>query len=124
MGFLFGREIVLNVEELADLLDALVLDERGDLGAGELEQGLDVEVVGGHDELKQNLLLQVDELSIPGINHGGHVSGSEGLLDFGRLVVFEVGAELDDLLEDRALHVGQRDLLFDSRVVNESLDED
>ena len=33
LSFFLRGEIVLNVEELADLLDALTLDHGGDLGA-------------------------------------------------------------------------------------------
>ena len=35
--FLFGGEVVLDVEELSDLLHALAFDEWGDLGAREFE---------------------------------------------------------------------------------------
>ena len=33
LSFFFWCEVVLNVEELSDLLHALALDQRGDLGA-------------------------------------------------------------------------------------------
>ena len=65
---LLRREVVLNVEELADFLNALVLDQRGNLGAGEFKQGLDVEVVAGHDQLKKFFFFNVDIVSVPRVN--------------------------------------------------------
>ena len=93
---LLRREVVLNVEELADFLNALVLDQRGNLGAGEFKQGLDVEVVAGHDKLKKNLLFKVDVVSVPGVDHGLHICRLERLLNFWCLMVFEVLAEVDN----------------------------
>jgi hypothetical protein len=65
----FGSEVVFDVEELSDFLDGFVLDQRGDFSAGKLEEGLDVEVVGGHDELEENFLLQVDVVCVPRVNN-------------------------------------------------------
>lgn len=45
--FLFGGEVVLDVEGLADLLGALALDHVGDGLAADVKKGLDVHVVGG-----------------------------------------------------------------------------
>ena len=119
---LLGGEVVLDVEELANLLDGLVLDHAGDLGAGQLKQGLDVEVVGGHDELEEHLLLHVNVVCVPGVDDGGHVGVSEWFLDLGDGVVLDVSAELNNLFEDGALHVGEGDLLFGARIVDEALD--
>ena len=47
MILLFGSEIVLDVEGLADLLRRLALDHVGDGLATNVQQGLDIEVVGG-----------------------------------------------------------------------------
>lgn len=47
MILLFGGEIVLDVEGLADLLRRLALDHVGDGLATNVQQGLDIEVVGG-----------------------------------------------------------------------------
>lgn len=44
---LLGGEVVLDVERLADLLGRLALDHVGDGFAADVEEGLDVEVVGG-----------------------------------------------------------------------------
>jgi hypothetical protein len=44
---LLGREVVLDVECLADLVGGLALDHVGNGLAANVKQGLDVEVVGG-----------------------------------------------------------------------------
>ena len=114
----FGGEVVLDVEELADLGGALVLDQRGDLGVGEFEQRLDVQELGGLDEFEELLLLHVDVVGVPGANQRGHVIALERLLDLGRRVVLEVGAELDHLFHDGLPHVGEGDLLLQAPVVD------
>ena len=48
-----GGEVVLDVEGLADLLGGLALDHVRHGHAGEVEQGLDVEVVGSLKEGKE-----------------------------------------------------------------------
>ena len=73
LGFFFGGEIVLNIEELTNFLDALTLDERGDLGARELKKRLDVKVVSSHDNLKEHLLIDVDKICVPLVDDLGHV---------------------------------------------------
>ena len=45
--FLLGSEVVLDVEGLANLLRRLALDHVGDGLAADIEELLDVEVVGG-----------------------------------------------------------------------------
>ena len=69
LSFFLRCEIVLNVEELADLLDALTFDHGGDLGARELKQGLDIKVIGGHDNFKKHFLVNIDEVGVPSINN-------------------------------------------------------
>merc|ERR1712187_1045659 len=64
LGLLLGREVVHDVELLADLLRVLALDHRSHLGAREVQQALDVKVVRGKDELEEHLLLDVDVLRI------------------------------------------------------------
>ena len=51
-----GREVVLDVERLADLLGRLALDHVGHRLARHVEQALDVQVVGGKDQLEQGAL--------------------------------------------------------------------
>ena len=96
--FLFGREVILNVEELSNFWDRLVFYQAGDFGAGELEQGLDVEVVAGHDELKQDFLVEVDELCVPWVDDLGHVGADKGLGNLRWSVVLHVSTELNNLL--------------------------
>ena len=84
--FLWG-EIVLDVEELADLWDGAVLYQTGNLGAGKLEERLDIEVVGCQDELEKDLLVQVHELGVPGGGDVAQVVGSQRLLDLGGGIV-------------------------------------
>ena len=67
--FFFRSEVVLDVEELADLLHALALNERGDFCAREFKKRLDVEIVGGHDDFKEHLLVHVDEVCVPLVDH-------------------------------------------------------
>ena len=56
---LFRREIVIHLEELPDFFNALALDEGGDLGRAQLQQRLDVEVVRGEHNIKQQGLVHV-----------------------------------------------------------------
>jgi hypothetical protein len=44
---LLGREVVLDVERLADLVGGLALDHVGDGLAADVQERLDVKVVGG-----------------------------------------------------------------------------
>lgn len=52
---LLGGEVVLDVESLADLVGGLALDHVGDGLAADVEEGLDVEVVGS---LREQLALR------------------------------------------------------------------
>lgn len=98
--FLLGSEVVLDVECLTDLLGRLALDHVGDSLAADIEEGLDVHVVGGQDDLEEHLLVYLHELYVPLVNVcrllavvGVVVLGSDRVL----LVVL---APLDDLSED------------------------
>mmetsp|Transcript_11315 Transcript_11315/g.36143 ORF Transcript_11315/g.36143 Transcript_11315/m.36143 type:complete len:206 (+) Transcript_11315:65-682(+) len=109
---LLRREVVHDVERLADLLRRLALDHAGHLGAGEVQEGLDVHVVCSQDQLKQNLLVQlVHKVSIPLRNHLLHHCTLERLFDLWHGVLHMLLAKLHNLGQDRALHVRQRDLL-------------
>ena len=110
LGLLLGAKVVGDVEGAADLLGGLALDHGGDGGAREVEEGLDVHVVGGEDELEEEDLLDVDEVGVPLLDDLGHDGGLEGLLDLGHGLGLVVLAEVDDLLEDGGLDVGEGDL--------------
>jgi hypothetical protein len=62
---LLGGEVVLNVEGLPDVLGRLTLDHVGHGLAGKIEEGLNVEVVGGEDELEEGGLVDLAELLVP-----------------------------------------------------------
>ena len=74
LGLLLRGEVVLDIEELANFLNALALDQRSDLGAGKLKQRLDVQVIGGHDNFEQHFLVHIDEVGVPLVDHLSHVS--------------------------------------------------
>merc|ERR1719217_917685 len=65
LRFLLRREVVHDVELLADLLRGLTLDHRCNLRASQIEERLDVQVVRGEDEFEQDLLVNVDVLNVP-----------------------------------------------------------
>ena len=54
-----GREVVLHLEELADFLSGLALDEGGEFGGTELQQGLDIKVVSGDEQIKEESLVYI-----------------------------------------------------------------
>ena len=56
---LVRSEVVLNVERLPDLLWGLALDHLCHGLAGDVEETLDVQVVGGKDELEQCALVNL-----------------------------------------------------------------
>ncbi len=56
-----GSEVVLDVEGLPDLLRRLALDHVGHRLAGDVEEALDVKVVGGEDQLEQGALVNLEE---------------------------------------------------------------
>merc|ERR1711970_663712 len=88
-------EVVLDIEPSANLLRCFaLLDVVRDSFAREVEQGLDVEVVSRQDEREQRVVVNLDELSVPGVL----------LLLLGLLVLVVVGAVLEDELQDVALH--------------------
>ena len=67
---LFWREIVIHLEELPDFLDALALNQGGDLRRAQLQQRLDVEVVGGEHDVKEQGLVDIlrDIFGVPLVN--------------------------------------------------------
>ena len=56
--FLLCRgEVILDVEGLPNLLGSLALDHVGNSFAGQIQQTLDVQVIGSQDELKESSLI-------------------------------------------------------------------
>ena len=99
--FLWG-EIVLNVKEFANLGNGAVLDQTGDLGAGKLEQGLDIEVVGSQDQLEEDLLVKVHKLGVPGGGDITQVVRSQRLLNLGGGIISTTGKQRLDIRNDWA----------------------
>ena len=111
------------LKKLAHFWTRLVLDQGSNLGTGEVEQGLDVKVVGGFDEFKQKFLVDIDVLCLPWIYEFRHVSTWNGLLDLGWSDVFKVVTELEDLLNDLAMKFWKFNLFLVSNFhdVNENI---
>ena len=64
---LLGRgEVVLDVEDPADLLGGPALDHVGHSFTGDVHETLDVQVVGRQDELKEGALVDTEEVCVPG----------------------------------------------------------
>ena len=56
-------EVVLDVERLPDLLGGLPLDHVGHRLAGDVQQALDVQVVGGEDQLEERALVNLQKFN-------------------------------------------------------------
>jgi hypothetical protein len=84
---LLGSEVVLNVERLANLLGGLALDHVGHSLAADIEESLDVHVVGGEDDLEEHLLVDLHELLVPLFNVRGLLAGVGVIVLGGRRVV-------------------------------------
>ena len=59
LSFIGLFQVVLDVECPPDLLRALVPHHVGHLAAGDVQQPLDVQVVGGQDQVEQGLLVNL-----------------------------------------------------------------
>lgn len=102
---LFG-EVILDVERLTNLLWGLVLDHVCDGLAADVEQGLDVEVVGREDDLKEHLLVNLHELLIPLFNVRRPLARVGVVVGAGRWVGLVVLAPFEDFLEDYFVDLG------------------
>lgn len=96
---LLRGEVILDVEGLADLLRRLALDHVGHGLAANVEESLDVHVVGGEDDLEEHLLVDLHELLVPLFDVGGLLAGVGIVVLGGRGIVLVLGAPLEDLLE-------------------------
>ena len=121
--FFLRGEIVLDAEVLSEFLDRLALDIGGDLCARQLEEWLTFEVFGGHDELKELLLLEVDVVGIPWFDELVHIVVREGLVNLGWLMVKHAGAEDHDLFKNWLLDLGEWDLVLNALFLDKTLDE-
>mmetsp|Transcript_7570 Transcript_7570/g.15682 ORF Transcript_7570/g.15682 Transcript_7570/m.15682 type:complete len:302 (+) Transcript_7570:288-1193(+) len=109
-GFLVGRKIVGNVEGRTNLVGRLALDHRSNCRTGQIQQWLDIHVVGRQNELKQEYLLEIHKVRVPLLDHVGHGLALQRFFDFGHGFVQMVLAEFNDLSEDFGLDIGQRNL--------------
>ena len=123
LGLLLGAEVVLDLEELADLLDGLALDERGDLRARKLQQGLNIEVVGGHDDLEEHLLVDIHVLGGPRVHNLREVVRAEGLLNLGGSLLTELIAEDLNLLHDGLGDLGDGNVVVGATVFDQASDQ-
>ena len=115
---------ILKTKVTLNLIEILSLEEGSDSSAAELEDGGDVEVVGGHEELALGVEVEfVDELALPLIlDEDLGVLGDEGLLDVGgSLVKLEMLAVVDDEVDFEGLDLSDGDLGDFALVVHEGL---
>jgi hypothetical protein len=105
---LLGGEVVLDVEGLANLLGRLALNHVGDGLAADVEERLDVEVVGGQNDLKEHLLVDLHELLVPFLNVGG-LAARVVLVTSGGRIVTVVCAPFKDLCQNVLGDVGDGD---------------
>jgi hypothetical protein len=90
----------LDVEGLADLLGRLALDHVRDSLAADVEERLDIHVVGSKDDFEEHLLVDLHEFLVPLFDVGGLLAGVGVIVLGGRRVVLVLRAPLEDLLED------------------------
>jgi hypothetical protein len=102
---LLRSEIVGDVEGFTDLLWRLALDHVGHGFAANIKKWLDVEVVGGQNDLKEHLLVHLHKLLVPLLNlccSLARVGVIVLRLDGVSTVVL---APLNDLAEDRLVDI-------------------
>jgi hypothetical protein len=93
-------EVVLDVECLADLVGGLALDHIGNGLAADVEQSLDIEVVGGKDDLEEHLLVYLHKLLVPLVNVGRLLARVGVVILGSRRVLAVLLAPLEHLLHD------------------------
>lgn len=97
---LLWSEVVRNVEGLTDLLWRLALDHVGDGLAADVEERLDIKVVGGEDDFEEHLLVDLHKLLVPLLNVSGLLAGVRIVVSAGWRVTLVVLAPLKDLGQD------------------------
>lgn len=103
--FLFGRKIIYNVKCLADFLRALAFDHIGDSLTGQIQQRLNVQVVGSENEFKKCALVDLDKLLVPLVNIVERLV--PGLvIDGRRRIVAVVRTPFNNLLQNGPSDVG------------------
>ena len=86
------------MQVLSDVVNGLVFNVGRDFGGGEVEQGWDVEVVGGHQKIEKLILTDVDEVGVPLVDKLREVVILKRLLKVCIFVVTRVFQEFDNFL--------------------------
>ena len=100
LGFFFGGEVVNDVKSFANFFGCLAFNHGCNGGAGEVEEGFDIHVVGSEDEFKEEFLVDVDVFRIPFLDDLMHVGGFEGLFNVGHGIFGVPAAEFDNFRKD------------------------
>jgi hypothetical protein len=98
--FFLGCEIIGDVEGLADLFWRLALDHVGHGLATNVQQSLDVKIVGSQDNFKQHFLVDLHEFLVPLIDIGGFLAGVGVIFVCLGRVSTMMFTPFEDLLED------------------------
>ena len=112
---------------LSNLFGGLALDHVGNSLATNVEENLDVEVVGSKNDLEEHLLVNLHEFLVPLIDVGGLLARVGVIVVSGGRVGLMVCAPLDDLLQNGSVDVGNGDRFGHgvlTQVANHVLDED
>jgi len=109
LGLLLRGEIIDDVEKFADFLGLFPLDHVSNALAPNIQERLDIEVVGSQDNLKEHLLIHADELVVPFTDLGSSFASVVWVFTRGLGVLLVVLAPLDDFLENAGGHIGQWD---------------
>jgi hypothetical protein len=119
--FFLGGEVIGNIKGLADFLGGLDLDHVCNSLASNVKEGLDIEVVGSEDNLKQHLLVDLHELLVPLLNIGCLLTRVGVIIGWGWRVVLVMFAPFNDLLEDGLVDIGNGDSLSESSILSKIL---
>lgn len=81
LSLLLGGEVADDVEVLTDLLHGLVLDKAGNAGGAQVQEGRDVQVVGGKGQVVQGVIVGAhDEGGVELLDQLGEIGILEGLV--------------------------------------------
>ena len=80
------------------------------LSTSQVQQGLDVHVIGSQYKLKQQGLVDVHIVGIPSAHHIHHLVALQWLLDLLHWIHLVLLQELNHLFKDSFFHVGEGDL--------------
>lgn len=109
LRLLLGTKIIRNVERLTNFLRSLPLDHARDGRTRQIQQRLDIHVVGRQNKFEQKDLLDIDKFGVPLLDDFCHLSGFERLFDFRHGFRSVVLAEFNDLSEDSSFDVREGD---------------